>query len=75
MSDSSKPNQDQADERIVMRVAVAMCGARTPCTYHVRLARIAIPAYRQALGAEVMNQPVTRGLGDVIYLPHEGKIR
>jgi len=55
------PNTElQADDPTVLAVARAMCGNRTPCTYHVRLARIAIPAYEAAAN---------------IVLSHEGTVR
>ena len=61
MSDSSGTTELQADDRIVLAVARAMCGSRTPCSYHVRLAHVAIPAYKEAAG--------------IITVAHEGVVR
>jgi hypothetical protein len=64
----------QADERIVVAVARAMCGHTSPCRYHVAQARIAIPAYRQARGAEVLNTTAAL-IDDLVVIPHEGIVR
>ena len=69
--------EGQYDEKIVAAVARAMCGHDRPCRYHVAQARLAIPAYRLALGREVLDLPVSR-LGaddDLVMIPHEGIVR
>jgi hypothetical protein len=73
---ASDPNL-QADERIVMAVARAMCGHASPCRYHVAQARIAIPAYRLANGREVLDRPLMRigSDGEIVVVPHEGIVR
>lgn len=78
MSDTMPASKLQADERIVMAVASAMCGHETACRYHIAQARIAIPAYRAALGAAGYGGELTivSGYHDpIVIIPHEGVVR
>lgn len=76
METKSPASKLQADERIVMAVARAMCGHHAACRYHVALARIAIDAERRAW-AELDELPLTTISDDecFVVIPHEGIVR